>query len=292
MISCLYFYDDAGSKLFEAITRLPEYYLTRTEIPLIKKAASVLSDNLRDVDIVEFGSGDCTKISILLDAVPEKFRNTVCYIPFDINNAAIEKSSNILLIKYPGIKIHGIVADFMSQIDVLPKKSKKVFCFLGSTIGNLSMEKAQRFLKNLSQIMNTGDLLLLSFDMIKNKEILEKAYNDKNNVTEKFNKNLLKVVNSHIKSDFNPDNFEHIAFYNEELSRIEMHLKATTDLNINCPGSKTNIFIGKGETIHTENSYKFTEEDINSLADAANLEIQNIYTDENKWFSLVQLIKN
>lgn len=292
MISCIYFYDDAGSKLFEAITKLPEYYLTRFEIPLIKKAASALSENLRNVDIVEFGSGDCTKISIILDATPEKFRNTIRYIPFDVSNAAVEKSSNILLAKYPGIKIHGIVADFMSQLDVIPKKSKKIFCFLGSTIGNLPMEKSQRFLKNLSKIMNKEDLLLLGFDMVKNKEILEKAYNDKKNVTEKFNKNILKVVNSHIKSDFNPDNFEHIAFYNEELSRIEMHLKATTDLNIICPESKTNISIKKGETIHTENSYKFTEEDIHSLSEGANLKIRNIYTDKNKWFSLVQLIKN
>jgi L-histidine N-alpha-methyltransferase len=291
MISCIYFYDEAGSKLFEAITRLPEYYLTRTEIPLIKKAAYALSDNLKNVDIVEFGSGDCTKISILLDAVPKKFRDTVRYMPFDISNAAVKKSSNILLIKYPGIRIHGIVADFMSQLDIIPKKSKKIFCFLGSTIGNISIDKAKLFLKNLGQIMNVGDMLLLGFDMVKNKEIIEKAYNDKNNLTEKFNKNILKVVNSHIKSDFNPDNFEHIAFYNEELSTIEMHLKATTDLNINCPGLKTNIFIGKGETIHTENSYKFTEEDINTLADAAKLGIQNIFTDENKWFSLVQLTK-
>ena len=197
----------------------------------------------------------------------------------------------MLLIKYPGIKIHGIVADFMSQLEVIPKKSKKVFCFLGSTIGNLSMENAQKFLKKLSQIMNKGDLLLLGLDMVKNKKILENAYNDTKNVTEKFNKNILNVVNKHIKSDFDPEKFEHVAFYNEELSRIEMHLKATCDLNIDCLSLKSNIVIRKDETIHTENSYKFTERDIASLAKAANLEIQEIFTDENKWFSLVQLIK-
>jgi len=292
MISCVFFYDDKGSKLFEEITKLPEYYLTRTEIPLIKEAALQINEKLRNVDIVEFGSGDSTKISILLDAVPEEFRDTICYVPFDVSIAAVEKSSNILLNNYPRIKIHGIVADFITQLDVIPKESKKVFCFLGSTIGNLSMEKAQQFLVNLSEIMRSGDLLLLGFDMVKSKEVLEKAYNDRQNVTERFNKNILNVVNSHIGTKFDSNTFEHIAFYNEELSRIEMHLKAVRDLEIFCPSSSSNILIKKGETIHTENSYKFTEENIKSLASGAGLEIQNIYTDKNKWFSLVQLIKN
>lgn len=291
MISCVFFYDDKGSKLFEEITKLPEYYLTRTEIPLIKKAASHLSSRLRNVDIVEFGSGDCTKISILLESVPKEFRKTICYVPFDVSRTTVEKSSRILLSRFPEIKIHGIVADFMTQLDVIPKESKKVFCFLGSTIGNLSMEKAQFFLINLSRIMNSDDLLLLGFDMVKNKEVLENAYNDRQNVTEKFNKNILNVVNNYIDSDFNPDNFEHIAFYNEKLSRIEMHLKALRDLEIFCPDASSNISIKKGETIHTENSYKFTEKNIQSLAKGADLKIQNIYTDTNKWFSLLELKK-
>jgi len=291
MISCVFFYDDAGSKLFEEITHLPEYYLTCTEIPLIKKAADDLRSKLRNVDIIEFGSGDSTKISILLDAVEEKYRNTVCYIPFDICVAAVKKSSKILINKYPGIKIHGLVADFISQLDVIPKDSKKIICFLGSTIGNLSIEKAKDFLINLSNIMNKDDLLILGFDMVKNKDILEKAYNDSKKITEKFNKNILNVVNSHIESDFDPDRFEHVAFFNDELSRIEMHLKATDDLSIMYSGSKYHISIKKGETIHTENSYKFTKDDIYNLATAANFHIQKFYTDENKWFSLVLLEK-
>ncbi|MFW6121563.1 MAG: L-histidine N(alpha)-methyltransferase, partial [Petrotogales bacterium] len=167
----------------------------------------------------------------------------------------------------------------------------KVFCFLGSTIGNLSMKKAQQFLVQLSEIMHSGDLLLLGFDMVKNKDILEKAYNDSKNVTERFNKNILNVVNSHIGTNFDPDNFEHVAFYNERFSRIEMHLKAIKDIEISCPSLPSNIYIEKGDTIHTENSYKFTDENVKSLAFGAGLEIQNIFTDRNKWFSLVQLIK-
>jgi len=291
-ISCVFFYDAKGSKLFEEITKLPEYYLTRTEIDLLKKAASQISYKLRNVDIVEFGSGDCTKISILLDTIPEEFRDTVCYVSFDVSIASVKKSSNILSNKYPGIRIHGIVADFISQLGAIPKDTKKVFCFLGSTIGNLSMEKAMEFLVDLSEIMHSDDLLLLGFDMVKSKEVLEKAYNDSKNITERFNKNILNVVNSYIGTDFDPDTFEHVAFYNERFYRIEMHLKALKDLEILCPSLPTNIYIKKGETIHTENSHKFTDENINNLASGAGLEIQNIYTDKNKWFSLVQLIKN
>ena len=291
-ISSVFFYDAKGSKLFEEITKLPEYYLTRTEVTLLKEAAPQIADKLRNVDIVEFGSGDCTKISILLDTIPEEFIDTVCYVQVDVSIDAVEKSSNILLNKFPGIRIHGIVADFISQLDVIPKDTKKVFCFLGSTIGNLSMEEAMKFLVDLSEIMHSGDLLLLGFDMVKSKEVLEEAYNDSRHVTERFNKNILNVVNSHIGTDFDPDVFEHIAFYNERFSRIEMHLKAIKDLEVSCPSLPTTISIKKGETIHTENSYKFTDENIKNLASGAGLKIQNIFTDKNKWFSLVQLIKN
>ena len=291
-ISCMFFYDSIGSKLFEEITKLPEYYLTRTEMDLLYEAANQISDKLHDVDIVEFGSGDCTKISILLDRIPEEFIASICYIPVDVSIASVKKSSNILLNTYPRIRIHGIVADFITQLDVIPKDRKKVYCFLGSTIGNLSIEEAMKFLVNLNEIMRPGDLLLLGFDMIKSKEILNRAYNDSKKVTEQFNKNILNVINSHIGTNFDPNNFEHIAFYNEQFSRIEMHLRAIEDVEIFCPRLPTNISIKKGEAIHTENSYKFTNDNIKHLATGAGLEIQNIFTDENNWFSLVQLIKN
>jgi L-histidine N-alpha-methyltransferase len=178
----------------------------------------------------------------------------------------------------------------MSQLNVITKKSKKIICFLGSTIGNLSIEKAQNFLINLNNIMNKEDLLLVGFDMVKNKEIIEKAYNDNKKLTEKFNKNILKVINNHINSNFEINDFDHIAFYNQKLSRIEMHLKAKKNLEI-FSSNPSNIFIKKGETIHTENSYKFTYKIIKNLAINSGFRIQKIYTDENKWFSLVQLIK-
>jgi L-histidine N-alpha-methyltransferase len=291
MISSIYFYDANGSKLFEEITHLPEYYLTQTEINLLKKAAPQLRKLLRNVDIVEFGSGDGTKISILLETIQVEIRETIGYIPFDVSIDAVQQSANTLLTKFPGLRIHGIVADFNTQLDVIPKNKKKIFCFLGSTIGNFSMDEAKMFLIGLQKIMQPDDLLLIGFDMVKNKTILENAYNDSQKITEQFNKNILNVVNNLIDTDFDPDAFEHVSFYNEKNSRIEMHLKATHDLKISSLNIPITITIKKGETIHTENSYKFTENDINTLAKEAGLIIQKTYTDNNKWFFLVQLTK-
>lgn len=291
MIASSFFYDDTGSKLFEQITSLDEYYLTRTELPLIKKAAKNLQSKLQHIDIVELGSGNSVKISLLFDYVSEEFRKTIRYIPFDVSLSAIKQSSNDILEKYPGIKIHAIAADFLTQLDLIPKKSKKIICFLGSTIGNLKKEKIKEFLINLSSIVNSGDILLIGFDMVKDKEVLEKAYNDKFNITEQFNKNILKVINNRIGTNFDKDNFEHIAFFNEDESRIEMHLKAVENMKIICPIYQKDIVIHKGEMIHTENSYKFTNTDIRYFAREAKLDIENWYTDKDKWFSLVEFIK-
>ncbi len=290
-IPSLFFYDSTGSKLFESISALPEYYLTRTEIQLLKQAATVLQSKLHHIDIIEFGSGDCTKISILLEKIPEKNRETICYFPFDVSPSAVKQAATTLLTKFPGIHIHGIVADFMTQLNILTHEKPKLFCFLGSTIGNFSREKAQNFLTTLSSTMQSGDLLLIGFDMIKNITKLEQAYNDSKHITDQFNKNILSVVNSHIDTDFNLDLFEHVAFYNKEDSRIEMHLRATEDMHIDSPSFLEPLFLSEGETIHTENSYKFTQEHINQFAAAAHLDIQQLFTDEQKWFSLVLLQK-
>lgn len=290
-ISCVYLYDAIGSKLFEKITGLDEYYPTRIEKSLLKSAAIYICDFLRDADIVELGSGDCSKISILLDAVPSHCLHSLRYIPVDVSHSAIEESAGILSGRFPGITINGVVADFMNQLDIIPDGSKRFFCFLGSTIGNLSRTDALDFLTYLGDTMSSGDMLLLGADMIKDIGILEKAYNDSEGITAEFNLNILNVVNNLAKTDFNPGKFKHLAFYNQKLSRIEMHLKAKEDMEITSPLIDENIFISKGETIHTENSHKFTLEHLEELALAANLEVEHIFTDDNKWFSLVLMSK-
>lgn len=291
-ISSKFFYDEIGSKLFEEITQLPEYYPTRTEKSILKNLAQEIGDRLKNVDIIELGSGDCSKISILFSEMPPKSLESIRYIPVDVSQAAIEKSAEILIDNFPGLEIKGVVADFTKQLKLIPKSQKRVFCFFGSTIGNFTREQAERFISELNMIMQPGDVLFLGVDRIKNKEILERAYNDKKNVTARFNRNILNVVNSLMDTNFIQADFEHVAFFNREESRIEMHLKAKKDLEINSPYLEDKITIKKDETIHTENSYKFTDKYIRKLASVSGLKIKKIYTDKNKWFSIVEFCKN
>jgi len=291
-ISSKFFYDAIGSKLFEKITGLPEYYVTRTERAILKEVANEIGNELKDYDIVELGSGDCSKISILFDAMPVRCIESVRYIPVDFSKSAIEKSANILVDNFSGLEIRGLVADFTRQLKHIPSGAKRLFCFFGSTLGNFTQDRATKFLARLSEVMNSGDILLLGVDMVKNKDILEKAYNDSRQVTAEFNRNILNVVNKLVDTNFNTDDFEHVAFFNEKRSRIEMHLKASKDLKITSPHLSGSISIKQGETIHTENSHKFTDESINQLASDADLEIKNRFTDNNKWFSVIQLVKN
>ena len=213
-------------------------------------------------------------------------------MPIDVSYAAVETSSNILSKRFPGINIHGIVADLNHQLEVIPNNRKKIICFLGSTIGNFTMSEAKDFLIRLADIMNPEDLLLAGFDLVKGKEIIENAYNDSKKITEQFNKNILDVVNGIIGTDFDSDSFDHVAFYNEELSRIEMNLRANKDVDISSSFFDSTINIKMGESIQTEISNKFTIKDIDYLSQSSELEIRNIFKDENEWFAVVEFFKN
>ncbi|MCW8797148.1 MAG: L-histidine N(alpha)-methyltransferase, partial [Chlorobium sp.] len=162
------------------------------------------------------------------------------------------------------------------------------FCFLGSTIGNLEREEASAFVGDISDAMEPGDGLLIGFDRVKDTAVLELAYNDAEGITARFNLNILNVVNSLIKSDFNPKDFRHRAFYNRKLRRIEMHLEAGSDVRVKSLLAEEEMLIRKGERIHTESSHKFEESDIRTLAQTAGLVVKNIFSDEREWFSLVQ----
>jgi L-histidine N-alpha-methyltransferase len=289
-ISSKYFYNAAGSKLFEDITRLPEYYQTRTEIKLIKEAASRLQ--LENTDIIEIGSGDCRKISVLLNQLPSESIKTIRYIPIDLSQSALEESTGILSGMYPDLNIHGIVADFIHTEKIIPDGRRRFFCFFGSTIGNYHPSEALKFLNHFNSSMNSGDRLLLGLDRVKDKQYLERAYNDKSNITAKFNKNILNVVNNIAETDFNEDDFDHLAFFNESLNRIEMHLVAKRKVVISSPHLNNVLLIQPDETIHTENSYKFTDADIENFQDHSGLIIEDTVTDDDNWFSLVQFIKH
>ncbi len=290
-ISSIFFYDETGSKLFEEITRLPEYYPTRTEKSILKEMVKDLKAEFNSVDIVELGSGDCSKISIILSGLDNDALSGIRYIPVDVSASAIDNSGLELLDKYAGLDIRGIVADFTKQLDLIPSNRRRIFLFLGSTIGNLNRNRAEKFIIDLSNIMRNEDTLIIGFDMVKDDSILYKAYNDSAGITARFNLNILNVINSIAGMNFNIEKFKHRAFFNDEKSRIEMHLEALIDNKISGPHLKDDIIIKKGEMIHTENSHKYTRESINALAQTGGLEIGNIYTDESNWFSLVQMYK-
>ena len=289
-IPCKYFYDARGSKLFQEICQLPEYYPTRTEISILRVIAPELMETFAYKDIVELGSGANLKIRILLDAVDKSVRATLRYIPVDINESTVIEASRGLLERYPEVQVLGIVADFTSQLDVIPTERRLMFCFLGSTIGNMGEDETISFLQSISENMKPDDRLLVGFDMVKTRETVEAAYNDSKGVTAEFNKNILNVLNNELNANFDPSHFDHLAFFNEDCNRIEMHLRANRDISVKLNAIDLETELKKGETIHTENSRKFTKKSIGDLASRAGLSIQNWYLDPAGWFSLVVMI--
>jgi len=290
-ISPKFFYDELGSELFEKITQLYEYYPTRTEQSILSSIVSKLDLDYSNLNIIELGSGDCSKIRLLLNQIPENKISTINYYPVDISQSAISKASEELIYEFPAINIHGIVADFINQLNLIPKTGNRLFCFFGSTIGNLNIRERQTFIELLGNELQVGDSFLLGMDMVKETSILESAYNDAQQLTADFNKNVLNVVNDLVGTDFNKDDFEHFAFYNKAKNRIEMHLKAFTDIEISVNSISEIIQIKKGETIHTENPHKFTSDDINTIAEWGNFNLKNKFTDDNNLFSLVHFRK-
>ncbi|HEX2974918.1 MAG TPA: L-histidine N(alpha)-methyltransferase [Bacteroidales bacterium] len=290
-ISSRYFYDEYGSFLFEKITATPEYYLTRTEKSILENIAPILCSDAKFTDIIEPGSGDCSKISILLDAIPEKILSHIRYIPVDVSMPAIIKSAEFLTSIYPQLEVHGIVADFMKHFGSIPEGSKRLICFFGSTIGNLEKAQATGFLQEIEKFMEPEDHFLLGLDTVKEKSVLEAAYNDSKGITALFNMNILKVMNDYAHTNFKAREFEHIAFYNEDKARIEMHLRARKDVIVESEYFPKPVFLMKGETIHTENSHKYTDDDIQNFSVVTGLKIEDVYTDDKRWFSVVSFRK-
>lgn len=290
-LPCKFFYDEAGSTLFEQITKLEEYYPSRTEKSILKRHAGELMRGAEGASLVEIGSGDCSKISILLQALPKAILKTSIYVPVDVSLSAIEESRCKLEERFGAIEVCGIVADFMQQIHLVSQHENRIFCFFGSTIGNLDRRDAVRFVAKLGKLIKTGERLLLGLDMVKDKAVLERAYNDEKGVTARFNKNILNVANKILGTDFESEYFRHQAFFDEEKQRIEMHLMATRDITIKFPFFEGDLEILKGQTIHTENSHKFTSHHIDEFAFASGLSVRAVYTDSNRWFTLVDYIK-
>lgn len=276
------FYDDRGTALFERICGLPEYYLTRLETELITRHAADIPPTPH---LVEFGCGTSLKVAPLVDSFLG-LRGRVTYMPVDISRAALVNSSERLLAPRPALRVHALQAEFEDAIDRLPETPSTIL-LLGSNIGNFERADAADFLGRLR-----GHSVLIGFDMVKEPAILHAAYNDAAGVTAEFNRNILNRINRELGGDFETSRFEHRALFNEARSRVEMHLVSMGDQVVAIQALGRRFDFGAGDGIHTENSYKFTPDDIRELAFQAGFKLKRLFTDPRAWFSLALLEGN
>ena len=277
------FYDEKGSKLFDEICELDEYYLTRTETKIMLENIKEIASHIGDESLlVELGSGSSVKIRFLIDHLP----TLAAYIPVDISSKHLLKSADDLKSDHPDLMVYPLVADYTKYFS-LPDISvsyKSIDAFYpGSTIGNFTPKQAKAFLKRIAKTCSRNSGLLIGVDLKKDAEILNAAYNDKKGVTSEFNLNILNHINENLDADFDVKSFSHHAFYNEKFGRIEMHLVSKKDQYVNINDNK--LYLKKEERILTEYSYKY------NLIDFANLvkgiyNIEKIWVDENKLFSV------
>ncbi|MBD3277161.1 MAG: L-histidine N(alpha)-methyltransferase [Candidatus Aegiribacteria sp.] len=284
-----YFYDRTGSKLFEKITRLEEYYPARTEKRILRRCFPDIMTELEPRSLVELGSGDCSKISIVLSSMKSHSISEMEYIPVDVSRSAVEESCTELSQRFPELSIRGLVADFCSQLAKVPCSGIRLFCLFGSTIGNFCFESAVSLLSGIAGEMEGQDRFILGLDMRKDRWIMNRAYNDRAGVTANFNRNILKVTGSILSMDIPTNIFRHRAFWNGKEGRMEMHLEAAEEVVLNSPCLDRPLKLSQGEMIHTENSYKYTGKMIRDLASESGMEICRVITDDRKWFSLVEM---
>jgi len=282
-----YFYDRAGSLLFERITELPEYYPTRTESALLQDIVPGLIGKILPGDIVEIGAGSSEKTRRVLDAVSAGGR-PARYVPLDVDRVTLEASAARLLRRYPDLRVHAVVGDFEHDLaHVPPREGRRLAMFLGSTIGNLDAPARHRLLTGLRGLLpDGGDRLLLGVDLVKEVKILEAAYDDAAGVTRDFNRNILHVINRGVDGDFRPEAFMHHAFYNEAAARIEMHLVAETAHAVALGRLGLTIRFRAGESIWTESSYKFTRPGVASMLALAGLRLVGWHVDPANYFAL------
>jgi len=288
-----FFYDKKGSDLFEQICSLSEYYPTRTEITILKQLqdelASYLDENFR---LVELGSGTSVKTRLILDVLA-KLQDTTEYFPIDISEILTE-SSEELLKDYDELHITGLIDTYEGGLEFLKNfdDKKNLIIFLGSSFGNFSPNDGHKFLQKINSTMKPGDLFLIGLDLVKDKQILESAYDDSQGVTAEFNLNILSRINDELDADFYLKNFSHYSIYNEEEQRIEMYLKSLVNQSVIVSKSNLILNLEKDELILTEHSHKYKLSQINELLDSTGFQIKQTWLDDNKHFSLTLASKN
>ncbi|MEA2601904.1 MAG: L-histidine Nalpha-methyltransferase [Acidobacteriota bacterium] len=284
-----YFYDELGSRLFEAITVLPEYYATRSEAEILRAHAGEIAAALGGpLWLLELGSGDGQKTRLLIEALLAR-QEKLEYVPVDISESAVETSSRSLLFSYPDLRITAYVGEYQAALRTIRKEralpGRTLVLFLGSTLGNLDPGERLALLRDVRNLLNPGEGFLLGVDLEKPESVLIPAYDDPLGVTAAFNLNLLARVNRELGGEFDLTAFRHRARYNRTEGRVEMHLESRRDQTVPVRGLGIEVPFAAGETIHTENSYKFRREQIAALAAAAGFELRRTWTDARGWFA-------
>ena len=287
-LSCEFFYDERGSRLFDKICELDDYYLTRTETEIMERFGGEMGQQLGPrTRLVEFGSGSSLKTRILLDQLPDP----AAYVPVDISCEHLRRTCQALAREYPLLEILPVCGDFRETL-VLPtarhRATHTAVYFPGSTIGNFPPRNAARLLKHIATLCGGGGGLLIGVDLKKETSVLERAYNDSQGVTAQFNLNLLRRMQRELDADLNVEGFEHYAFYSAEKGRVEIYIRSKQDQEI---GVANKVFrLKQGELIHTEYSHKYTVAEFSGLAQEAGLELHKSWTDPKQYFAVMHFV--
>ncbi|SES04230.1 L-histidine Nalpha-methyltransferase [Lentzea xinjiangensis] len=277
-VSPKWFYDAAGSALFEDITRLPEYYPTRAEREVLAGRAGEIAATTGAHSLVELGSGSSEKTRLLLSAL--RGHGTLReFVPQDVSVSALTEAAHAIMADYPGLRVHGVVGDFTQHLSLLPGESPRLVAFLGGTIGNLIPEEREKFLRTVRDVLEPGEWLLLGTDLVKDERTLVRAYDDAQGVTAQFNRNVLNVLNREVGADFDVEAFEHVALWNAEQEWIEMRLRARRAVRVTLADLGLTVEFREGEELRTEVSAKFREEGVRRELEEGGFSLHRWWTD-------------
>jgi L-histidine Nalpha-methyltransferase len=280
-----YFYDERGSELFEAITELPEYYPTRAERSILESGAAQIVAAAKPTTLIELGSGAAAKTRCLLDAM-RAAGSLETYVPVDISEEITRRVAEELVGEYEGLRVHGIVCDYETHLERIPREEGGLMAFLGGTIGNFRPGPRRSFLARIATLMYPGDRFLLGTDLVKEPARLEAAYNDSEGITAEFNKNVLTVLNRELDADFDPDSFEHVAFWDPDNEWIDIRLRSLREQFSDVRALDMRVHFARNEEMRTEISTKFTRERLEASYEDAGLELVEWWTDPDELFAL------
>lgn len=287
-LPCRFLYDEVGSEIFEEICDLPEYYLTRTERQvLVDHADDIAAQFADDVALVELGSGSSTKTRLLIEAFLRR-QPKLRYVPVDISDTMLEDSARSLLSDYQGLEIHAIASEYQDGLHHVRSETErtKVIAWLGSNVGNFDRSAAGKFLQGIRNVMTPRDRILLGVDLRKQRETLESAYDDPQGVTARFNLNLLERINRELDGEFDLDKFTHEANWREVEGRVELGLRSLATQEVRIRALDRTVRFDAGEWLHTEDSYKYSQDEIVSLANSAGLELAHQWADKDRRYTL------